>query len=214
MVEIPAADGLVLRQMEFDDAEELFSVSDRNREHLREWLPWVAHTRVVATTAAFIQHTQQLATAGKALHCVILDRGHIVGTCGYNRIEGAHRRSCIGYWLAHEARGRGIMTSAVAALVNYGFTRLGLNRQVIVCATGNAASAAVAERCGFRLEGIAREAELLYDRFVDHRVYSKLRADHAKEQAQRAMESMPVGYTLSHSVSSLADVVSARGSKA
>lgn len=186
MVVIPVDNGLVLRQIETQDAEELFAVADRNREHLREWLPWLDHTKEVAATAAFISHTQQVATVGTGLHCVILNDGRIVGTCSYNRIETVHRRACIGYWLAAECRGRGIMSRVVSAFVANGFASLGLNRQAIACATGNRASAAVAERCGFRFEGILREAEYLHDRFVDHRLYSRLRSERPRAQTSVA----------------------------
>jgi Fe-Mn family superoxide dismutase len=41
----------------------------------------------------------------------------------------------------------------------------------------NLASAAVAARCGFRFEGVARDADWLYDHFVHHRLFSRLRTD-------------------------------------
>lgn len=191
MVVIKADKSVVLRQIVSDDAEELFAVTERNRDHLREWLPWIDHTRVVAATAAFISHTRQVATAGTGLHCVVLEHGRIVGTCSYNRIESAHRRACIGYWLAREAGGRGVMTRAVSAFVHHGFTQLGLNRQVIACAAENHASAAIALRCGFRFEGVLREAEFIRDRFVDHRLHARLRSDHFAELAMREAQGRP-----------------------
>ena len=39
------ADGLELRQFGWDDAEILFAAVERNRDHLRQWLPWVDGTR-------------------------------------------------------------------------------------------------------------------------------------------------------------------------
>ena len=168
---------LTLRQLEPDDAEELFALTDANRKYLRAWLPWLDQTRVVAATAGFIEFTRRAAEAGTGLHCAIVEHGAIVGVCGYNQIERSNRCGWIGYWLAEAAVGRGVMSRSVAALASYGFVKCDLNRQVIACATENRLSAAVAERCGFKFEGIARESEWLYDHFVDHRVYSRLRSD-------------------------------------
>jgi ribosomal-protein-serine acetyltransferase len=54
---------------------------------------------------------------------------------------------------------------------------LNLNRLVITCATQNQKSRAIPERLGFVHEGIARDAEWLYDHFVDHDIYAKLHCD-------------------------------------
>jgi ribosomal-protein-serine acetyltransferase len=175
--EIPVVLGLRLRPLADDDAEELFALTDANRAHLRRWLPWLDQTRVPAATAAFIAFTQREAAAGAALHCVIEEGGRIVGVCGYNRLVQADRAGTLGYWLAAEAQGRGVMTRAITALTSYGFAKLDLHRQVIACAEANHASAAVAERCGYRFEGLAREAEWLYDHFVSHRIYARLSSD-------------------------------------
>jgi ribosomal-protein-serine acetyltransferase len=59
-------------------------------------------------------------------------------------------------------------------LVEHAFGELDLNRVVISCATENKKSCAIPERLGFRQEGIQRQAEWLYDRFVDHAVYATL----------------------------------------
>lgn len=64
----------------------------------------------------------------------------------------------IGYWLAEEARGRGIMSEAVELVIGYGFRRapegLALRRMVWRALVGNAASASVARRAGFRFDGV------------------------------------------------------------
>lgn len=177
MLTLPVAPGLHLAQLHPDDTEELFALTDANRAHLRRWLPWLDQTRVAAATAKFIAFTQREATAGTALHFALYEQNVIVGALGYNRIDPVNRAAYIGYWLAADAQGRGLMTRSVTALVNYGFAKLDLHRQVITCAEGNIASSAVAERCGFRLEGVARDAEWLYDHHVSLRVYSRLRTD-------------------------------------
>ncbi len=177
MMTIPVGIGLQLVQLQPDDAEELFALTDANREHLRRWLPWLDQTRVPAATVHFIDFTRAAAAAGTGLHFAIFEQSVMVGVCSYNRIDAANRCAHIGYWLAADAQGRGIMSRCAAALVSYGFAKRDLHRQVIACAGENEASAAVAERCGFRFEGVARDAEWLYDRYVSHRIYARLRTD-------------------------------------
>lgn len=177
MFTLPVASGLRLAQLHSDDVEELFALTDANRAHLRRWLPWLDQTRVSAATLHFIEYTIREATSGTALHCGIYEQNILVGVCGYNRIDAVNRCAHIGYWLAADAQGRGIMSRCVAALASYGFAKRNLHRQVIACAEANTASAAVAERCGFRFEGVARDAEWLYDHYVSHRVYARLRTD-------------------------------------
>ena len=69
------------------------------------------------------------------------------------------------------------MTMAVQAVLDYSFSTLNLNRMVIRAAVKNQPSRAIPERLGFQHEGIAREAECLYDHFVDLAVYSILKED-------------------------------------
>lgn len=177
MLALPVDAGLRLAQLQLDDVEELFALTDANRAHLRRWLPWLDQTRVPAATLHFIEFTQREAAASAGLHCGIYEQNILVGVCGYNRIDAPNRSAHIGYWLAAEAQGRYIMSRCVAALASYGFAKKNLHRQVIACAEENTASAAVAERCGFRFEGVARDAEWLYDHYVNHRVYARLRTD-------------------------------------
>ena len=69
------------------------------------------------------------------------------------------------------------MTASCHAVVYHTFNTLKLNRIAIQCATENTRSRAIPERLGFKLEGIVREAEWLYDHYVDHALYSLLRSD-------------------------------------
>ena len=72
------------------------------------------------------------------------------------------------------------MTTACRAYVDHAFTRLDVHRVEIRCAVENRRSRAIPERLGFRLEGTLRDAEWLYDHFVDSVVYGML-ADEWKE---------------------------------
>ncbi|WP_343076315.1 GNAT family protein [Pullulanibacillus sp. KACC 23026] len=83
----------------------------------------------------------------------------------------------IGYWLGQGFQGKGIMTKALEAVIHYGFTELNLNRIEIQAAVGNKKSRALPESLGFKEEGRIRQAEWLYDHYVDHVVYGLLVKD-------------------------------------
>jgi RimJ/RimL family protein N-acetyltransferase len=65
-------------------------------------------------------------------------------------------RAAVGYWLAPEARGRGVATHAIRLVAQWAFEALGVARLELTCAPGNHASQRVAERCGFTREGVLR----------------------------------------------------------
>ncbi len=70
-------------------------------------------------------------------------------------LEGAGSAE-IGYWLAPGGRGRGVMSRAVALVVDASFGRIGLTRLSWRAFVGNGPSRRVAERAGFRVEGELR----------------------------------------------------------
>jgi ribosomal-protein-serine acetyltransferase len=159
------------------DAAELFALTDANREHLRRWLPWLDSVRAPSDSLGFIQATLRQFADHQGFNAGVLHDGAIVGVIGHHRISWANRSTSLGYWLAAAHEGRGTMTAACRAIVQHGFAEYGLNRIEIRCATGNGRSCAIPERLGFRREGELREAEWLYDHFVDHVVYGMLRRE-------------------------------------
>ena len=168
------SDELSLVLLEPRHAEPLFRTVDENRAHLRQWLPWVDDTRAPDNTLAFIRSTQKQFGANDGFQTALVVRGEIAGMIGHIGIQWQHRATALGYWLAETHQGRGLMTLACRAYIDHAFGELGLNRVEIRAATENRRSRAVPERLGFQLEGAVRDAEWLYDRFVDHAVYGLL----------------------------------------
>ena len=107
----------------------------------------------------------------------IWHEGRLAGVVGHLGIDRENLSTELGYWLGEEFEGRGLATAACRALVDHAFGELGLNRVSIACATENKKSCAIPERLGFRREDIRRQAEWLYDRFVDHAVYAALASE-------------------------------------
>lgn len=82
----------------------------------------------------------------------------LVGTIGFNRFERtAVRRAVLGYDLVREVWGQGLATEAVRAVIEYGFSELGLNRIEAYTEPENVASQRVLEKAGFTREGCLRE---------------------------------------------------------
>jgi ribosomal-protein-serine acetyltransferase len=162
------------------DAPELFRLVDANRAYLRRWLPWLDATRSVADVLAFGERVERARREGSGLTLLVRQRGALRGVLGFNPLDAANHSGDLGYWLAEDAQGRGLMTAAVRALLDHGFAELGLNRAVIRAASGNRRSRAIPDRLGFRHEGTLRQAEWLYDHYVDLEVYSLLRPEWAR----------------------------------
>lgn len=177
-------DEISLRPFRIDDAPELFELIAQSKDHLRKWLGWVDGTKSAEDSAAFISSTLQgiADNGGYPKTVAILYRAKIAGTIGFNEVNRTNRFGTIGYWLAAPFQGKGIMTKAVGAYLRYGFEDLSLNRIEIRAATGNDRSRAIPQRLGFYAEGTIRQAEWLYDHYVDHVVYGLLKSEWLQNQ--------------------------------
>ncbi|RLL41769.1 N-acetyltransferase [Oceanobacillus piezotolerans] len=173
-------DRIVLKPLIEEDAESLFQLTDRSRLYLREWLPWVDSTVKIEDSLQFIQHVQKLYEENKGLTLGVYYQGNLAGSLSYNLIDWSNKVAYIGYWLADEFQGKGIMTNSVRALIDYAFQDLQLNRVDIRAAYENKKSRAIPERLGFTKEGQIRQAEWLYDHYVDHIVYGMLQSEWTK----------------------------------
>jgi ribosomal-protein-serine acetyltransferase len=169
------SDSIFLRQLSEDDVNELTDLIDANRQHLREWLPWLDNSTTVTDTARFIGRAIEQAEDNNGLTLGILYEGKLAGVIGQHYIDSLNRRTEMGYWLDAAHQGRGIVTRATARLTDYSFREQDCNRVILQCAVENTKSRAIAERLGFVKEGTLREAEWLYDHYVDLVVYSMLK---------------------------------------
>jgi RimJ/RimL family protein N-acetyltransferase len=101
------------------------------------------------------------------------DRDDLLGSVGA-RVDRDNARAEIGYWVAREARGRGVASGAVVLLGGWLFEALGLTRLQIHTETDNVASQRVAERAGFTREGVLRSYELIEGRPIDVAMFAAL----------------------------------------
>src|SRR5690606_6720404 len=143
-------DELQLTLLELRHAQELFELTDRNRTYLRQWLPWVDGTTTVDHTTWFIESTMQQFASNNGFQTAITYQGRIVGCIGLNMIAWGSRKTAIGYWLAADYQGKGMMTRSCRA---------------------------IPEKLGFVQEGIVRQEGWQNDHFIDLVIYGMLAED-------------------------------------
>ncbi|MCX6023857.1 MAG: GNAT family N-acetyltransferase, partial [Chloroflexi bacterium] len=117
----PLRPGVELRVYEPRHAPALFALTDRNREHLRRWLPWLDTVRTPADTEQFIRGALAQYAAGDGFQTGVWVEGDLAGSIGFHPFNRAHRHCSLGYWLGAEYEGRGLITGAVRALVDHAF---------------------------------------------------------------------------------------------
>jgi len=169
-------DGVELRQINYDQAEALFNLVDKNRDHLRAWLPWVDMTKTAEDTKDFFKTCLQQQVNDDGFQTSIWVDGKAAGMIGFHRVTFA-KEVTLGYWLGAEFTGRGVITKATKILVDYAFDHMGMNRVVIQAGTGNKASRAIPEKLNFTHEGTARQSFLLRKEFLDMEQYAMLKKD-------------------------------------
>src|SRR3954469_3028636 len=116
---IPVRENLELRLRTEADAEAFFKLIDKNRTHLRQWLPWVDATKTAEDTRKYIQSCRSSFEKQEGLDLGIWYEGQWVGSIGFHYWDKTNRKDTIGYWLAEDFQGKGIMTDAVKALMKY-----------------------------------------------------------------------------------------------
>jgi ribosomal-protein-serine acetyltransferase len=169
---------LMLHQPQIDFAAELFAIVDGNRTYLEKWLPWVRATKTVEDSLRFLKDARRFSEGGQQLHTLIIYKGKIVGLVGFNAIQKKHQKGEIGYWIAENRQGKGIVTKAVKRLIDYGFKHLNLNRIIIQVSTQNLKSQYIPERLGFVYEGTLRAELIVNDEFIDMKIYSLLKSEY------------------------------------
>ncbi|MFK4085343.1 GNAT family N-acetyltransferase [Kribbella sp. NPDC020789] len=170
-----------LRIATLDDAAALADAYKRSWDHLKPWEPdrpdnWFTaegqHTRLTSLLEAYDR--------GTTVPWLLASGDRILGAVTLNDIvAGPFRNAHVGYWLAVDAVGRGLMTLAVEAAAAIADIELKLHRLQASVFVHNAASHAVLERTGFTQCGFAPNYLYIGGRWQDSNLFQRILNDRA-----------------------------------
>lgn len=168
-------DRLVLRPVRETDADVLFALMS-DAELLSYWdsPPWTSPGQA----ERFVASCVVMAREDRGVRVAVDDaEGRFLGWCTLAGSNPDFRTAELGFCFAREAWGHGYATEAGAALLDWGFEAMDLNRVDGQVDTRNPPSARVLERLGFVHEGTKREDCIVEGVVSDTWIYGLLRRD-------------------------------------
>ena len=165
---------LQLRPLQLRDAQALFEIFS-DPQAMQYW-----STPPCTTPEQAVERIEQDSAwleEGSVLPLALVPQGDdkaIVGTVSLFAFDAPSQRAEIGYILAPQAWGQGLMHEALQALVSYAFGVLGLRRLEADIDPRNQRSGKSLERLGFQREGVLRERWMVAGEVSDSALYGLL----------------------------------------
>lgn len=165
----------VLRVPDPADAEVLADLWATNREHLDPWSPERnAEFYTVEGQLDLLERRLAAMVQGRGAYFVVLDGDRVVGEINLNDlVRGAFQNAHVGYWLAADVQGRGLMTRAVEEITTHAFDVLRLHRLQAATLAHNERSQAVLRRAGFESFGRAPRYLKIGGQWQDHVLFHR-----------------------------------------
>jgi ribosomal-protein-alanine N-acetyltransferase len=170
---------LVLRQPTMKDVEWYFEFFSRPE------IVWgggeAAPKNMVVARKEFKEYLVDIYRKRRGFRWIVTLKGdsHPIGSLGfYNWDRPRSYQAEIGYDLAMEHWGKGLMTEAMKAVIDFGFEKMELNRIEVYIMPRNRRSIRLVKRLGFRREGLLRQRYFdEFGNFTDDILFSMLRDD-------------------------------------
>jgi ribosomal-protein-alanine N-acetyltransferase len=161
-----------VRLPERRDAESIAAYYTSNRQHLAEsspvlraeiFMPGFWRLRIETLRREFVDDRSC------CTFIFLTDDSTVIGSASLSEfVRGPFQAAYLGYSLAHERQGRGMMHAALSLLIPFAFNQLNLHRIMANYMSRNTRSAAVLERLGFVREGVAKQYLLINGAWEDH----------------------------------------------
>jgi ribosomal-protein-serine acetyltransferase len=135
----------------------LWAAIEGSLPELTEFMAW-APSASAANTLTFTERMEQKRQELTDWSFTIFLGDQVAGNISLMGYEALADLAEVGYWLRSDLCGRGYITEAGRAVVDFAFDHLGCHRLELRAAESNPASIRVAEKLGFQREGLLREA--------------------------------------------------------
>lgn len=175
-------DRLILRKFTMDDAEAMFN-NWTNDEEVARYMRWDAHKSIEETKKVLQGRIEKYKNPSTYHWAIVLkDTGILVGNivliCANEHDMCGEAAYCLGreYW------GRGIVTEALKAVLNFGLLEVGFNRIEAFHSVNNIGSGKVMRNAGMKYEGRMRQKYRSHMGFEDSDMYAILREDLLKAE--------------------------------
>nr|WP_074769490.1 GNAT family N-acetyltransferase [Paraburkholderia fungorum] len=173
-----ATERTILRAAHEDHATELLKYYKGNRQHLQLWEP--SRPERFFELDAISERLRVMArqtSTGHALHLLMFEHegNRLIGECNFTNIVRGPFQAChLGFSIASEFEGRGLMREGLAAAIDHTFTTLRLHRIMANYRPENIRSERLLVQLGFEKEGLARSYLQIDGAWADHVLTSKI----------------------------------------
>lgn len=165
-------DRLILKEITSNDADSIFYLrSDPEMNKYLDRDPMATVTEAIE----WISKANNLVSKNEGIDWgiyLVSDPNKLIGAISYWRLIKEHYRAELGYLLHQDHQGKGIMSEAMIAVIDYGFNKLKLHSIEANINPDNQKSISLLERHGFVKEGHFRENYHFNGKFVDSAIYS------------------------------------------
>lgn len=164
----------ILRKWRLSDAEELAAALNNEKilNNLRDGLPFPYTEQDARDYIASMLSSDEDSTFAYA----ITQNDRVIGSIGAFRQENIHRQTAeLGYYLAEEYWGRGIMTEAIRQLCEIVFDTTDILRIYAEPFAYNTGSRRALEKAGFAFEGTMKNNAVKNGKVLDMALYSLTR---------------------------------------
>ncbi len=171
-------DSILLRPWKTEDAERLAEIANNKNiyDNLRDGFP---HPYSIEDAKKYISGAQEDNNQLK-IFAIVVD-GIVAGSIGAFFLKDVYRKNAeIGYYLAEEYWGRGIMTKVIKAITEYLFDNFDIIRVYAEPFARNFGSRRVLEKAGYRFEALLKSNVIKNNEIEDSCIFAILRNEHTR----------------------------------